>query len=212
MIRYLLLIVVVLISGCSTVKNKYYEPQVDNSDQITVGGCGGRKYKVLRLKLSDDVVLEMIGPSLLLFRISKGSTVKFASDVISLTNKDEGVSSKVTINKIVTGDFPGRAGIYKKHYKIPKIEFEPLDELLGTGNYEQMEMKWGEYSTFQGKKDIFRVYFDNRLPHHPDTKIGLKPTVIVDLPLVYIQGKPVKIKPIEFKWVEESSLAFGCLQ
>lgn len=210
MMRYLLLISVP-ITGCTTVSNKYYEPQVNYSDQLTVGHCG-HKYKVLRLNLSSDVVLEMIGPQHLLFRIGKGSTVKFASDIINLTNKDAGVSSKVTINKIVTGDFPDMAAIYAKHYKIPRIEFEPLDELLGTGNYEQMEMSWGEYSTFKGKKDIFRVYFDSRLPRHSDTKIGHKSTIIVDLPQMYIQGNPLKIKPIEFNWVKESSLSLPCLQ
>jgi uncharacterized protein YceK len=208
--RYLLLLTV-LVSGCTTVSNKYYEPQVNYSDQLTVVHCG-HEYKVLRLNLSADVVLEMIGPQHLFFRIGKGSSVKFASDVMNFTNKDEGVSSKVTINKIVTGDFPGRAAIYEKHYKIPKIEFEPLDELLGTGNYEQMEIRLGEYSAFKGKKDIFRVYYDSKLPQHKDTEIGHKPTIIVDLPQMYIQGNPIKIKPIEFKWVEKSSLSLQCLQ
>ncbi len=194
-----ILIFVLLFGGCASV-SEYYSPEVAWSDWLTVGSCG-HKFELFRRELADGVSLEILGPYLYIFRLEKGKTVQFKSKNVKVTNIDTGSSVNISISHIKTGvleDF------YHNLYKdIKEKQFNALDEIKGTGKYEQMEMNYGEWSAFRGKRDIFRINLDK-------PTFEPKSTIKIDLPIFLVQGIPVKIEPITFKWKKGTSLA--CVQ
>ncbi len=128
-------------------------------------------------------------------------TIQFKSRIVKVTNIDTGEFANIPITKIKTGillqfDHDLYKDIEEKH-------FDALDEFKGTGKYEQMEINWGEWSAFRGKRDIFRISLDkpNFVPNS---------TIEIDMPQFLLQGVPVKIEPIIFKWKKGTSVA--CVQ
>ncbi len=195
----LVLLLALLLGGCTSV-SEYYSPEVDWSDWTTVGACGN-KFEVFKRDISDGVTLEMIGPYFYLFRLSKGKTLQFNSNIVKVKNIDTGSSINIEIKNIKTGVLDK---FYRNLYRnIEEKSFDALEEFQGTGSYEQMDMKWGEWSAFRGKRDIFRIDIEK-----PDSES--KATVEIDLPLFLVQGEPVKMDPIIFRWKKGTSLA--CVQ
>jgi len=188
----------VFLAGCTNV-SEYYSPQVKSSEWVTVGSCGN-KFEIFKRKISDGIFLEMTNPLNILFRLDAGNTVKFTSNAVSITKKGSNDTSKITIEKIRTGVFPE---MYKGLYNIPEQKFNALEEFQGIGAYKNIEMQWGEWSSFRGNLDIFRIDLSKYI-------INDHETLIVELPNFFAQGKLVEVEPIEFKWKKSTSL--GCVQ
>jgi hypothetical protein len=184
--------------GCTST-SEYYSPEVDWSDWITVGACGN-KFEVYRKNISGGITLEMISPYNILFRLGKDESVQFELGTVKIRTISNEQSIDLNITSIKTGVFPE---IYQGIYKIPEKEYEALAKFHGTGSYEKIDMAWGEWSSFKGKRDIFHVALEEH-------DIEGHPTVEVTLPSFFANGKRVQIDPIVFKWKKGVSLA--CVQ
>ena len=194
----LVLLFSILLGGCTSV-SEYYSPEVQWSEWVTVGSCGN-KFELFKRDISEGVTLEMIGLYLYLFRLSEGKSVQFKSNEIGVRYIDRNEHTILTIGKIKTGVFPD---IYRDLYDIKERHFEALDQFVGTGEYAKIDMMWGEWSAFKGKRDIFRIELST-LPKEDQS------TVEITLPPFIAQGNLIKIEPITFKWKKEVSLA--CVQ
>jgi hypothetical protein len=194
----LLVLLSVFLGGCTSV-SEYYSPEVQWSDWTTVGSCGN-KFELFKRDIVDGITLEMIGPYSYLFRLGEGKSVQLKSSVIGVKNIDRNEKTSLTISKIKTGVFPDG---YRELYGINERHFDALDQLMGTGVYSNIEMMWGEWSSFKGKRDVFKV----DLKEWP---VEDKSTVEISFPPFLAQGKLVEIKPIIFRW--KKSVTLSCVQ
>lgn len=196
----LLIAFVILLGGCTSI-SEYYSPEVEWSDWTTVGSCGN-KFEIFKREVSDGITLEMIGPYFYLFRLNQGKTIQLKSNIVKVTNSDTGDSTDIAIKNIKTGVFFD--DFYRNLYRdIKERHFGPLELFQGTGNYQQIEMNWGEWSAIKGKRDIFRIKLE-------EPNFESHATLEIDFPLFLAQGIPVDIKPITFKWKRGRTLA--CVQ
>ncbi len=189
----MILVAVVFLSGCAV--NEYYSPQASWSNRTTIGYCGNR-FEIFKREVSDGIYLEMIGPYNIIFRMEEGRKVQFKSGGVKITHRDTDEKIEVAIEEINTGIFLQPHNI---EYDIPEAHFGVLDEFEGTGNYKEIYMRWGEWSSERGELDIFQVKL-SQFEKKPSSQIE------VELPPFFAQGQLVVVEPILFNWKKDESL------
>lgn len=149
MLRFSIVIFTLILTGCIS-QSEFYSPDVKNSERLSIGACGIRIESFVR-RLDDGIYLEIIG-QVIIFRIKKGATIKFISDNVTFLNLETNETIIVKISEVTTGTFPSE--VENESYALKSMKFKPLDEISSIGQYQSIEMKWGEWNPWKSKEDV----------------------------------------------------------
>jgi hypothetical protein len=193
-----------LLSAC--VSGVYYRPDVSASESLSLGEACASPYRLVRRTFGEGVVLDVNPPypgspqsSInVLLRLGNGHRVRLLDDRLRVVTGDVD-ATMLHVSAILTGwpaDAPPQPGY------PPEQRHAALDPLIGLGRSDHVRLGWGEYSTFFGGGDVFRLQVEPYME---------RPRVFeLRLPPIEVDGRRVDIAPIRFETVRGTS--YGCVQ
>jgi hypothetical protein len=136
-------------------------------------------------------------PYFTIFRVEKDNAFQLIDEYIRIRNSNQEIIRDVLITNISTGKFsmPQESEIYG----IPEKYFPTQARITGTGRYENIEMRWGEWSRWKGKGDVFT------LEYGPIATLE-ESTIFLELPKFYANETRVSVEPIKFVWTSTTGL------